>query len=316
MARLRRTVLPAVLAVAWIVYSGCSGDGAAKTPGPESEDVAAPTESDEGLSYADELAKRHRLWEENQVGQWRLKDPAVQWGYDGQGAPERWASLSEEYATCADGRQQSPIDIAGYDGGDAPPISFAYGGYAKTVRNDGKFAVVEFGPGSTLSVGQRTYTLKSAHFHSPSEHLVDGAGFAAELHLVHADADGNLAVVGLLFRLGAPSPVAQEVLDTAPAVGETTVEGFTLDAAGYAPSEPDYYRYDGSKTTPPCDEPVNWYVMRQPETISQEQVDRLLSLSGGPNNRPVQPIGDRVITTTLQPIGNRVMTTTCGCARC
>ena len=37
--------------------------------------------------------------------------------------------------------------------------------------------------------------------------------------------------------------------------------------------------------------------MREPKSISPEQVDKLLALSGGPNNRPVQPIGDRVITT-------------------
>ena len=167
----------------------------------------------------------------------------------------------------------------------------------QAVRNDGRSVHVDYGPGNTLSVGQRTYALKSAHFHSPSEHLIDGASFAAELHLVHADADGNLAVVGLLFRPGAPSPVAQEILDATPAVGDTVVEGFTLNAGGYVPSELGYYRYDGSKTTPPCDEPVDWYVMREPKSISPEQVNKLLALSGGPNNRPVQPTGDRVITT-------------------
>ena len=127
------------------------------------------------------------------------------------------------------------------------------------------------GRGNTLSVGRRTYELKSAHFHSPSEHLINGASFAAELHLVHADADGNLAVVGLLFRLGAPSPVAQEILDAAPAAGDTVTEGFTLSARDYLPGELGYYRYDGSKTTPPCDEPVDWYVMRQPETVSKSR---------------------------------------------
>ena len=224
-------------------------------------------------------------------------DQVVKWGYDGPGAPERWASLSEEYATCADGQQQSPIDIAGYGRGDAAPIALSYNSNASAVRNDGRFVHVDYGRGNTLSVGRRTYELKSAHFHSPSEHLIDGASFAAELHLVHADAAGNLAVVGLLFRLGAPSPVAQEILDAAPAAGDTVIEGLALSARDYVPGELGYYRYDGSKTTPPCDEPVDWYVMREPGTISQEQIDSLLKLSDGPNNRPVQPIGDRVITT-------------------
>ena len=228
-------------------------------------------------------------------------DQPVECGYDGPGAPEHWASLSEAVRTCADGKQQSPIDITGYERGDAAPLSLSYSVDATAVRNDGKSVHVDYGEGNTLSVGQRIYKLKSAHFHSPSEHLIDGASFAAELHLVHADADGNLAVVGLLFRPGAPSPVVQAILDAAPAAGDTVVDGFTLNARGYAPGELGYYRYDGSKTTPPCDEPVDWYVMRQPKTISPEQVDGLLALSGGPNNRPVQPIGNRVITAHPDP---------------
>ncbi len=223
-------------------------------------------------------------------------DSAVTWGYDGTGAPERWASLSEEYSTCADGRQQSPIDIASYVSSDAAPISFDYGGEAESVRNDGRFVHVDFGPANTLSVGQRTYALKSAHFPSPSEHTIEGESFAAELHLVHADADGNLAVVGLLFSLGAPSPVTQEVLDAAPAAGDTVFEGFSLNPARLSPRDLGLYRYDGSKTTPSCDEPVDWFVARQLQTISQEQVDGLLMLSDGPNNRPVQPIGNKTIT--------------------
>ena len=225
-------------------------------------------------------------------------DQAVEWGYSGPGAPENWAALSPEYATCANGEHQSPIDISGsVTAGTNQPISFSYVSNAKAVRNDGKFVHVHFAPGNTLTVGQRAFTLQSAHFHSPSEHRIDGASFAAELHLVHADAGGNLAVVGLLFSTGAPSPMVQEVLDAAPPAGETSSQGFALNAGGFAPEDLGYYRYDGSKTTPPCDEPVDWYLMRGPRTISAEQVNGLLVLSGGPNNRPVQPTGNRVITT-------------------
>ena len=220
---------------------------------------------------------------------------AVEWGYQGAGAPENWTSLSEEYATCADGGQQSPIDITAYEEGDDGPISFSYGSDATAVRNEGKFVHVDYPPGNTLSVGPQTFQLKSAHLHSPSEHLIGGVSFAAELHLVHGHADGRLVVVALLFRLGEPSPVVQGVLDAAPAAGDTISGGSVLNGGGYVAGELGYYQYDGSKTTPPCDEPVVWYVMREPKTISQEQVNSLLALSGGPNNRPVQPIGSRVI---------------------
>ncbi len=223
-------------------------------------------------------------------------DQLVRWGYSGAGAPEHWASLSDDFVTCANGKYQSPIDIAGYVSGDAPPISFEYSGETTSIRYDGLFVHVEFGPGNSLTAGQRTYALKEAHFHSPSEHLIDGESFAAELHLVHADPSGNLAVVGLLHTLGSPSRAAQEMLDAAPAAGSNVEEGFSLDAALFMPGDVGHYRYDGSKTTPPCDEPVDWYVMHQTQTISQAQVDGILKLGGGPNNRPVQPLGDRRIT--------------------
>ena len=220
---------------------------------------------------------------------------ALDWGYSGPGGPENWASLSEEYAACAIGTQQSPIDITGYKTGDAPSVSFSYSGDATAVRNDGHTVHVDYASGNKFTVGQQTFNLKSAHLHSPSEHHVDGVSFAAELHLVHADVDGNLAVVGMLFRTGEPSPVVQAILGAAPAADNTVSEGFTLNAGDYAPNELGYYRYDGSKTTPPCDEPVSWYMMREQKTISPEQVANLLALSGGSTNRPIQPTGSRVI---------------------
>lgn len=70
------------MAIACMVYVGCSDDGApvsaqlVKTPNSASEVAAASTGSEEGLlSYVEELTKRHRLWEENRIGQWRLQEP-------------------------------------------------------------------------------------------------------------------------------------------------------------------------------------------------------------------------------------------------
>ena len=226
----------------------------------------------------------------------------IEWAYEGPRGPENWGSLSEEYAACAIGKQQSPIDITGYVEGDAEPLSFSYGTDAVEVRNDGKAVHFDYPPGNSMNIGDKSLTLISAHMHSPSEHLLDGVSFAAELHMIHADADGNLAVVGQFFKLGDASPAVQAVLDAAPATGESASDGVGLNAGNYAPDELGYYRYDGSKTTPPCDEPVDWYVMRQPKTISQDQVDGLLALSGGPSNRPVQPIGDRVIIASAAPL--------------
>ncbi|MYB40936.1 MAG: carbonic anhydrase family protein [Chloroflexi bacterium] len=219
---------------------------------------------------------------------------AIEWGYEGPIGPERWASLSEAYAACG-GEAQSPVDITGYERGGSGPLSFSYDGEPTAVRNDGKAVHVDYAPGNTLRSGSRTFGLASLHMHAPSEHRVEGAGFAAELHLVHADAAGDFAVVGLLFEPGAASPIVQAILDAAPAAGEEVSGGIALNASACVPDGSAYYAYDGSKTTPPCDEGVAWHVMRDPLTISQEQVETLLALGGGPTNRPIQPIGSRSI---------------------
>ena len=193
------------------------------------------------------------------------------------------------------------IDITGYEMTDAEPISFLYDSDAAAVRNDGRFVHIDYAPGSMLSVDKQIFELKTAHLHTPSEHWIDGVSFAAELHLVHADADGRLAAVGLLFRLGDPSPAVEAILDAPRLPASTVSAGTTLNAGGFAPDKLGYYQYDGSKTTPPCQEPVTWFVMREPKTISQEQVNRLLALSDGPNNRPVQPTGSRVMVVAVTP---------------
>ena len=216
------------------------------------------------------------------------------WGYAGPAGPAHWASLAEAHASCG-GRHQSPVDITGYQVGDAGPLVFLYATPAEAVRNDGAFVHVDYPEGNTLVSSGQTYALQSAHLHAPSEHTIDGEGFAAELHLVHEEAGGDLAVVGLLFTLGEPSPVVQAVLDAAPP-GETVEAGVDIHPGDYVPVEPSYFRYDGSTTTPPCEEQVAWHVMREVRTISQAQVDGLLALSGGPNSRPLQPHGSRVIT--------------------
>ncbi len=214
----------------------------------------------------------------------------MEWGYAGSTGPEHWASLSPDYAPCGEGVQQSPIDITGYERADAPEVSFSYGGGVSGVALVRGSVVVEFAPGSGLTLGERRYELLSAHAHAPAEHTVDGERFAAELHVVHEDASGEALVVGVLYRLGPSDPVLQAMLEAA--VGETA--GF-LAGAAFRPRSSAFFNYTGSKTTPPCHEPVEWVVMRDAATVSQAQVEVLRSLSGGPNNRPLQPLRGRRI---------------------
>ncbi len=218
-----------------------------------------------------------------------------EWEYTGATGPEHWGCLSSDYSLCSSGVEQSPVNLTGYVPGGTEPVTFDYTTAAVQARNNGHTVYLDFDPGSGVSVAGRRYDLLGVHYHSPGEHLLEGESFAAELHLVHQDADGNLAVVGLLFRLGNPSPLVEDLLGLAPETGVDADVGGGPSAAGYAPSDTGYYGYSGSLTTPPCSEGVRWMVMQGIGTVSEDQVDILQSLTHGPNNRPPQPIGDRQI---------------------
>ena len=224
-----------------------------------------------------------------------MTSEAVHWGYTGSQGPERWGCLSSEFSLCSEGLEQSPINIAGAASGDFPSIRFAYSNRATVARNNGHTVYLDFPAGNTLAVGDRSYQLLGVHYHSPGEHEVAGEAFAAELHLVHQDGDGNLAVVGLLFRAGDASPLVQRLLDAAPDTGQSTDLADGPSAADFIPANLDYYGYDGSLTTPPCSEGVQWIVIQSVGTVSAEQARQLQALTGGPNNRPVQPVGERAI---------------------
>jgi len=68
-----------------------------------------------------------------------------------------------------------------------------------------------------------------------------------------------------------------------------------IDANRLVPQQRDYYRFNGSLTTPPCSEGVWWLVMKQIVTASKDQIDKFTHTLHHPNNRPVQPANARVI---------------------
>ena len=119
--------------------------------------------------------------------------------------------------------------------------------------------------------------------------------FAAEMHLVHRRQDGSLGVVGQIFRLEDADPVVQALLDSYPESGQTRYKGFTLNARDFFPANLGYYHYEGSLTTPPCSEEVDWYVLREIKTVSQEQVNAIADLHNGFNHRSIQARNGREI---------------------
>jgi carbonic anhydrase len=198
--------------------------------------------------------------------------------------------------TCATGVQQSPIDLADATTEDLPALELAYHASPAEVVDNGHTVQVDLEDGGTLTRDGVTYSLLQFHFHAPSEHLLDGVPYAAEMHLVHQAEDGALAVLGVLIEEGAADAVIADVLEHTPEEGARRpgVTAEPVDVAALLPADHRTFRYDGSLTTPPCSEGVAWSVLQEPVTWSPEQVAEFADLHPG-SHRPPQPIGDRVL---------------------
>lgn len=221
----------------------------------------------------------------------------VHWGYSGEAGPANWGDLSPAFTSCKEGRSQSPIDLSGMTDGDLPPIKFAYDAVALDVFNNGHAIQANYEGDSHITVGGKTYKLLQFHFHSPSENTINGRSFPLEAHLVHKDADGNLAVVAVMFESGAGNSALKDIWSYMPAKAGTDrlVSHLSVNAADILPTGRDYFAFDGSLTTPPCSEGVKWMVLEQPVSLSREQLSKFRQTLGGPNNRPIQPLNGRVV---------------------
>jgi carbonic anhydrase len=224
----------------------------------------------------------------------------LHWSYAGKDdGPQNWGQLDPAYATCASGHAQSPIDIKGAKLAELPSLKFDYSSVALNIINNGHTIQVNYPPGSTLTVGGKTYTLKQFHFHHPSEEEINGRGFDLVAHLVHDDGSGHLAVVAVLFKRGAANPLLDVVWKNIPTQMEKALDVLSvrLNANDLLPADKGYYTFNGSLTTPPCSEGVTWYVLKNSLTVSTDQVAAFAKLY--PHNaRPIQPLFGREILAT------------------
>src|SRR5215471_19317863 len=141
----------------------------------------------------------------------------VHWQYGkGHGSPAHWSELSPDFATCGVGKQQSPIDIVDARKAQLPEIQFAYRPSRPKIVNNGHTIQVALPPGNSITVGDHKYKLVQFHFHAPSEEAISGKRTPLVAHFVHKDADGKLAVIGVLFDVGAQNAALTPVFGNMP----------------------------------------------------------------------------------------------------
>ncbi|XP_060631538.1 carbonic anhydrase 13-like [Anolis sagrei] len=254
----------------------------------------------------------------------------LHWGYEEDNGPSHW----KEVFPLANGDRQSPIDIKTQEAKYDPSLRPLYPRYdpssARVILNNGHSTSVEFDDTENKSVLcggplMGNYRLRQIHFHwgssddIGSEHAVDGTKFAAELHVVHWNADkyasfveaafeaDGLAVMAVFLKLGECNPQLQKITDFLDAIkAKGKQHRFTnFDPSCLLPRSLDYWTYLGSLTTPPLLESVIWIILKEPINVCSEQLSKfrnLLYTGEGEaaccllkNFRPPQPLRGREV---------------------
>lgn len=219
------------------------------------------------------------------------KGHAVHWDYAGDMGPENWG---DEFPTCGKGTKQAPLNITGPFEKSKDVLVVNYKEGPLKIVNNGHTIQVNVEPGSTLKINKDVFNLLQFHFHRPSEEQIDGKPMAMVAHFVHKNADGKLAVLGVLLNDGKDNAAIQTLWNSAPkAEGpEVVVDKVKFDPSSLVPAALTHYTYEGSLTTPPCTEGVNFYILKTPVDISKKQV---MDFPFKRNARPVQPLNGRKI---------------------
>jgi carbonic anhydrase len=237
-----------------------------------------------------------------QMGFASAEEEPEEWAYNGDLGPEHWGELSEGFLPCAIGEEQSPINVTNATAEDLGNIEFSYTAASPLqVVNLGHTVQVLFPAGNTILVDGVTYELKQFHFHTPSEHTIDGKESEMEMHMVHISAEGGIAVVGVMLNQGAENEALANVFHAMPVMEgpAQTVTG-SIDPNEVLPETRTTYRYNGSLTTPPCTEGVKWLLMTEPAEVSSEQYKAFAKIVKV-NSRPVQPLNDRTLVEDSTP---------------
>jgi carbonic anhydrase len=225
-------------------------------------------------------------------------------------APDAVTKVTQGYALPRfdDGLAQSPINILAdstlKDSNQFIVIKFNTG--ITAVENLGHTIQVDFKEGSTTMAGGKTYSSRQFHFHTPSEHMIDGITFPMEMHIVNVLKDSNAKnnpqylVIGLLFKMGRENKFIKEFFNAIPSEeGKDTLPAGTVNFEDLFKSIPKddpggYYSYKGSLTTPPYSETVDWIVKKYILEASPEQIGTIEKMEGD-NARHVHALYSRKV---------------------
>ncbi|HEY5968398.1 MAG TPA: carbonic anhydrase family protein [Chitinophagaceae bacterium] len=227
-------------------------------------------------------------------------------------APDASNKIEQGYALPKfdDGMAQSPINILSskiekeIGHGDVIKLS----GEIIAVENLGHTVQLDFSEGSTTIVNGKAHIFKQLHFHTPSEHLVDGMTFPMEMHMVNiskekSENQPSHTVIGIFFKMGRENRFIKEFLNSIPqeenkkdSLRAGSVKLKDLFAGILQDELRKFYHYKGSLTTPPFTESVDWMISKYVFEASPEQIAAIEKIEGN-NARHIQALHERKVRT-------------------
>lgn len=152
---------------------------------------------------------------------------------------------------------------------------------------------VNVSPGNLATIRGRRFQLQQFHFHTPSEHTIDGKRYPLEVHFVYRAGNGRLAVIAVLFQEGVANPAFEAVMQRVVRAGQAAPMR-EIDIGKLLPADLSYFHYLGSLTTPPLSQNVEWQVLSQPLSLSATQIDNFARYYKY-NSRDLQPLNNREV---------------------
>jgi carbonic anhydrase len=216
------------------------------------------------------------------------------WEYEGAHGAAKWGEMDSKFKACAVGAEQSPIDLSAAIRATGDPISINWKPEAYEIVNNGHTIQANSRDGGTLAIGKRKYELKQFHFHTPSEHAIDGNRTSMEVHFVHATPEGRLGVVGVLMVGGGKHSGFSTIMANAPKKEGSAMLKEKMFPDAFLPKTREYFRYEGSLTTPPCSEVVDWNVFGRTIAVANKDIEAFKAIFPM-NSRPLQPLNRRFL---------------------
>ena len=186
------------------------------------------------------------------------------WHYAKVDQSPEWSKTAKE---CTRGEHQSPIDLSI---NQAKPLKnkfiIQYQDSLAEIENDGHTIKEKFDDTNFVIFNNNKYFLKQLHFHTHSEHSLNGIYFPAEIHLVHKSNDGNLLVLGIFIELNNSNNNRFGFFKNVHK-RKTLVRLSKIKELNGA-----HYNYKGSLTTPPCTENVEWIIFDKHISLNHSQL--------------------------------------------